>query len=894
MKRKDLIYNKLLTLCEDGGIDAQTLASFLNMPRANVSHELNNLCKEGKIYKTSGRPVLFFIETNKNLKIKECKLDKLMKNNISLKKSIEQAKAAILYPPKGMHCLILGETGVGKSMFASLMHDYAIEMGVKAKNAPFITFNCADYSNNPQLLTSQLFGVKKGAYTGSESDKIGLIEKANGGILFLDEVHRLAPEGQEALFTFLDTNSFTRMGDYEIRKADVLIVSATTEDPDSSLLKTFTRRIPMMIKIPSLKDRTLEEKLYLIKNFLKQESIRLNRDISVSLNTIRAFISYDCPNNIGQLKSDIQLVCAKAYSEFLTNIKYDVRITSVSLPYYIKEGLYKEKEHRILWNKLVSDEIEFFKFSSSSDSFQDLSQGKSNSIYELIEQKLEKLKSKGISDIDIEDILEKDITRYFEKYISGVSEELNKKNLLNVLGEDVLDCVDKVVYSMATSLKRNFNNNIYTALALHINTLIERVNNNKSIVNPQLSKIKRLYNTEFNIAIKAKLILEEYLHHPIPDDEAGYLTIFLLPEENKKHKNIDKVKIILIAHGESTAISMADVANKLLGENYVIGINAPLEIRPSKVFEKLKKVVKQDFSTSGYLLLVDMGSLTIFGEMLEKEFKVPVKVISLVSTLHVIEATRKALLGFSLDDIYSEVLSVNSFFEINRSLKIQNSNKNKIAIITACLTGEGGSVAVKSFLSNNLKYDKELIEIIPLNCLDKKYFKQQLSNIQQEKEILFIVSSFPVDLDIKQYSLYDVLSMKAISELQEKIDTKSTLLKMSLVIKENIDNFDGEELYNDIILVINRMETKLSIKLIDERLIGLILHLAFMLSRLKKGESSTEYPDKEEFISKHMNIYEVVKKNFIFLYNKYLIEISDNEICYIINFFLNQFSEFEI
>jgi transcriptional regulatory protein LevR/transcriptional regulator with AAA-type ATPase domain len=886
MKNRDLIYNKLVELSGDSGIDAQALASILDMPRPNISHELNNLCREGKLCKSSGRPVLFFLPNN-NVAINTSELDELVKNNISLKQAVEHVKAAILYPPKGMHCLILGDTGVGKSMFASLMHKYALEMGVKAAGAPFIAFNCADYSNNPQLLTSQLFGVKKGTYTGAESDKVGLIEQANGGILFLDEVHRLPPEGQEALFTFLDTGTFRRMGDYEIRKSDVLIISATTEDPNSSLLKTFTRRIPMMIRIPSLKERTLEERLYLIKSFFKHESIRLNRDISVSLNTIRAFLSYDCPNNIGQLKSDVQLVCAKAYSEFLTNMKHDVRIISRSLPQYIKEGLYKEKEHRLLWNKLVGEEIEFFKFSSSSEYTQEANKVENNSIYEFIEQKLEKLKSKGISDIDIENILEKDITRYFEKYISGISEEINKKNLLNILGDDVLNCIDKVIYYISTSLKRNFSHNMYTALALHISTLIKRVNNNQAIVNPQLNKIKLLYPNEFEIAIRSKAIIEEFIHHPIPEDEAGYLTIFLLPEEKYNNKSIDKVKVILIAHGKFTATSMSEVANMLLGENYAIGINAPLEVSPSKVLDEVRKVFKKTLSTSGYLLLVDMGSLNTFADTLEKEFKIPVKSISLASTLHVIEATRKALLGFSLDEIYTELLSLNSYMDTNRSLNENTTDNNKIAIITACLTGEGGSIAVKSFLNNNLKYDKELFEIIPLNCLDKKYFKQKLIKIQKDREILFLVCSFPVDMaDIKQYSIYDVMSMRVMNELQETINTKTTLLKMSLVLKENIDNIDGEELYYDIMHVISRVENKLSYKLQDESLIGLILHLGFTVSRLKKGEGSIEYPDRNEFIAKHTDIYGIIKENSIFLYNKYFIEMTDNEICYVINFFL--------
>lgn len=702
-----------------------------------------------------------------------------------------------------------------------------------------------------------------------------------------DEIHRLPPEGQETLFTFLDTGSFRRMGDYETRTSDVLIISATTEDPDSSMLKTFTRRIPMMIKLPSLKDRTIEERLYLIRSFFKHESIRLGRNIYVSLNTMRAFLSYDCTNNIGQLKSNVQLVCAKAYSEFLTNMKYDVRITSSSLPQYIKDGLYKENQHRVLWNKLVGDDIEFFKFSNMNDDLEEIDEHDKNDIYDIMEKKIDRLKAKGISDIDIENFLEKDISKYFEKYISGVSEEINKKNLLNILGVDVLNLIDKVIFYVTSYLKRGFNNNTYTALALHIDTLIKRIQNNKKIINPELNKIKQLYPEEFKIALEAKEIIEAYVQEAIPEDEAGYLTIFLLPEEKYIDKSADKVKVILIAHGPSTASSMSETANKLLGEDYVIGIDAPLEVSPFEVLKELRQTVKNNFSTSGFLLLVDMGSLTTFAETIEKEFRVPVKVIPLASTLHVIEASRKAQLGHSLDTIYKEILSINSFMEINRTYKEpinKNSNK-KIVIITTCLTGEGGSAAVKSFLNSNLKYDKELFEIIAMNCLDKKYFEKELIKIQEEKEILFIVSSFPLNTTINQYSMSDVISMKVINELQEIVDTKTALFKMRLILRENIDNLDGEELYDNITQFIKRVELELNIKLVDDRLIGLILHISFMLSRAKKGEASIAYPNKEAFIENNFNLYAIIKENYIFLYNKYFIEISDDEICYIVIFF---------
>ena len=213
MKRLELVFQKLVENGSDKKVSAGELAEMLDLSRANVSSDLNRLWKDGKVEKEEGRPTLFFAKEAKNsLLLEQTSLDRLAKTNKSLLTPVEQAKAAVLYPPRGMHCLILGETGVGKSGFAVLIHEFAVDIGRLDKNAPFVVFNCADYANNPQLLISQLFGVKKGAYTGAENDRKGLVEKADGGILFLDEVHRLPAEGQEIFFTFMDKGTFRRVG----------------------------------------------------------------------------------------------------------------------------------------------------------------------------------------------------------------------------------------------------------------------------------------------------------------------------------------------------------------------------------------------------------------------------------------------------------------------------------------------------------------------------------------------------------------------------------------------------------------------------------------------------------------------------------------------------------
>lgn len=245
-------------------ISAFDLSEYLKMDRANISRYLNQLYRDKKIEKIEGRPVVYHCikqqEEYNNPKVQDSS-DKIIGASSSLKVPIQQAKAAILYPPKGLNSLILGETGVGKSMFAELMYKFSKEAKVMDGKAPFVRFNCADYADNPQLVVAQIFGVKKGVYTGAEKDKDGLLKKADGGILFLDEIHRLSPQGQEMLFTYIDKGFFRPIGDTEdLIKVQVQIIAATTENPESYLLKTFTRRIPMIIKLPSLKDRTLKER----------------------------------------------------------------------------------------------------------------------------------------------------------------------------------------------------------------------------------------------------------------------------------------------------------------------------------------------------------------------------------------------------------------------------------------------------------------------------------------------------------------------------------------------------------------------------------------------------------------------------------------------------------
>ena len=135
-----------------------------------------------------------------------------------------------------------------------------------------------------------------------------------------------------------------------------MIIAATTENPDSILLDSFRRRIPMTIELPPLSLRPLNERLEMIVGFMKREANITKRSIKISNDALKALLLYDCPGNVGQLRSDIQVSCARSFLNHVVNQTKTMEVTINELTITAKKGLLKIPNYRMEIDKLVGTE----------------------------------------------------------------------------------------------------------------------------------------------------------------------------------------------------------------------------------------------------------------------------------------------------------------------------------------------------------------------------------------------------------------------------------------------------------------------------------------------------------------------------------------------------------
>jgi two-component system response regulator HydG/two-component system response regulator AtoC len=201
--------------------------------------------------------------------------------------------------------LITGESGTGKELVARAIHRLS-----KRKNNPFIVVDCATIPDN--LLESELFGYEKGAFTGATERKIGLIELANSGTIFLDEIGDLSLNLQKKLLRFLQEREIQRLGSLNKIKVDVRVIAATNRDLERAVKEgvfredLYWRLNVVRIHLPPLRERK-EDIPLLVQHFVQKFAKENNRPIpTIEPEVLDILLNYDWPGNVRELANIIE------------------------------------------------------------------------------------------------------------------------------------------------------------------------------------------------------------------------------------------------------------------------------------------------------------------------------------------------------------------------------------------------------------------------------------------------------------------------------------------------------------------------------------------------------------------------------------------------------------
>lgn len=250
--------------------------------------------------------------------------DSIIGNSQKLKEAIDLAQKVATVDTT---VLLTGETGTGKEVFANAIHQSG-----NRKDKSFVAINCSAFSHD--LLESEMFGHKAGAFTGAIKDKKGLFEEADKGTIFLDEIGEMPLDLQAKLLRVIENGEFIKVGESKVTKVDVRIIAATNRD----LLKEieaghfredlYYRLSIFNIKLPSLRERLSDIELLAI-NFLKIFSQKSSKKITgVSKEFLQLLKLHNWPGNIRELKNIIERSIILESSNILT---------PESLPYELQQ-----------------------------------------------------------------------------------------------------------------------------------------------------------------------------------------------------------------------------------------------------------------------------------------------------------------------------------------------------------------------------------------------------------------------------------------------------------------------------------------------------------------------------------------------------------------------------
>ncbi|MCO6533032.1 sigma 54-interacting transcriptional regulator [Lactobacillus sp.] len=882
----------------DKRFTAGGIAQALNAKRNTVSLYLNQLTNEHKLVKVQTRPVRFihraqFEKSNYALKKdtyatvaqleQENNNQDILKSfaqiNPSLKESVERVRAAVLYPNNGLPLLITGESGTGKSYLVGLINRFCRTNKLIKTTAPFVTVNCAQYADNPELLTSNLFGYKKGAFTGADQDHDGAFVEANGGILFLDEVHRLGPKGQEKLFTYLDQGLVYPVGETSHgKRVSVRLCFATTEKVENNFLTTFMRRIPVKISLPPLSQRSREERLNLIYTLLCNEQREIAKPITVSDQVLEMLANYLPVGNIGDLKNAVKLTIARANADAKKANK--LTLTAYNLPVDV---LMRSKTESYLSAKKplqITDETEPADLIARSfpekkiflHSLERLltTYEQSNNHLPNCESKLKQIVYQLFDTLLFEKNASKQLPllSYVIEHLKHLFEQLQNAYQLQVSG----NAIYAISYYLFERQKIQWN--------------IDEVRQ-KNALHSLYQEVRQRYPEVYAYVGKLLLLIKNNLEIELNEVDYIFLSIYLNKLEIITKTGL--IKAIVLAHGYATAGSIANVVNRLLNAHTLDAFDMPINVSTQQIANKIIDYSENNDVSHGLIILVDMGSLQEIEKLFPRQLDAPLLLINNVSTSLALTVGESILQKRSFREI-GQLAQQKSKVEIKLTYP---AKRRQQVILTTCYSGIGTATHVARLLERCMPSSSK-IKIIPYDYQALKD-PHKVKVVNKMYDVIGIVGTENPEIPGLDFiHLEKILSDKGTAKLQKWLTKSFTVPEIKLIMNNLVKNFslertinmvtilDAPKVIENITIFLQELERRFSISLSNQKKFTLYVHISYLIERLIRKEKNDLDPEyAKTYAHKYATDLKIIKAAFSVIIDNYNVKIPVSELIYI-------------
>lgn len=855
-----------------------SIANACHVSRNLASQYLNELARDGRAIKVGSRPV-YFLHRRDMERYLQTKLDRnefssmselLMSagrmasrdfeqavgSDLSLGHCVEQLKSAMQYPPHGIPVLLVGNHGTGKEYLSRLTYEYGVNAGILGKKASYVVVDASRHINAGASLERLIFGDGK---------VLGAVGNSHGGVVYIRRFDHLDPISRDAILQRI------REGETGVRQEGCFahFILGTSREIDSDDVRAIARSIPIVIRLPRLSERTMEERTLLVMDFLKKEGRRVASDTAISRGALRALVSTEFEDNVDGLRACITNCCASLY----LNRKDDrLVIQTYNLPPDIISSLQTRADD----DQLVSGGAEeaFYAhrrvtgiFQQLVDSFRAFEDGKL-SFDEFYSSAVAALRSyEDFLDFDDQEADERSAS--YEQVIGPVIDEINESYGLD-LTRKTARLLSQLVASQlwaGTPLTswRMHNRAAFKSLCAELS---RRYPVASSAVSQIDSKVRLALGAEMDDLVRAMLLLE--------------ICQFLSAGTRRR-----RALGVVLCHGYSTATSIAEAANRMLHVRVFEAIDMTYEQQFSDVALPLAHLLERFSFCESIVILVDMGSLEQVLDVIPSSISSDVYVMTNVSTGLALEVGSILESHESLGDSLPKVIEVAS-----PGYRVARHSKAGETILFCSEAGVTAAEKIRRLVQDSLP---QSLPIAFATCDYEELARNgNQSHSVEGKNVRAIVGTMnPNVTSVPFVALEDLLSQG----YSDKLDTvfakyldraaisafHSALLK-NLTLKnvvESITILNPEMLYVEADNAIQRL-ARLSGKNIDsKRRLGLYVHLCGLIERLVTNNFVDSFSGEDEFERSHPDFIAWFRDAFSEMCQRYRVEIPVSEIAYV-------------